>query len=216
VRAMAQRYADMLASRVDIADATSLRALQTTVERGLAQAAAKPVNGLTRPEDEARDAPPHPARVETTPWRARSRDQRDDVSLAILGSFLDFPELLRDSEMEEAVALLEGDPALAVAALRQATSADRTVHVDEVLAHLPRSIHTFARSRWAAPRHEQREEARQELLQNAQKLRRLGLSRQKAQVVEALHRIERIGDPAAEDALLREIYERRARERHGL
>jgi len=54
-----------------------------------------------------------------------------------------------------------------------------------------------------------------ELLSNAQKLKRLGLSREKAQAVEALHRIGRAGDAAAEDALLREL-ERRARERHGL
>jgi DNA primase len=87
--------------------------------------------------------------------------------------------------------------------------------VVEVLAHLPGSIHTFAASRLASPRYERREEAIQELLRNAQKLKRVGLSREKAQVVEALHRIERTGDPAAEDALLRELA-RRARERHGL
>jgi DNA primase len=54
-----------------------------------------------------------------------------------------------------------------------------------------------------------------ELVSNARKLKRLGLSRQKAQVVEALHRIERTGDRTAEDALLREM-DRRAREKHGL
>ena len=42
-----------------------------------------------------------------------------------------------------------------------------------------------------------------------------GLSKQKAQVVEALHRIERMGDPGAEDALLRER-NRRVREKRGL
>src|SRR5262249_15155760 len=75
----------------------------------------------------------------------------------------------------------------------------------EILAHVPASIHTFAAQRMASPRHEHREEARLELVSNAQKLKRLGLSRQKAQVVEALHRIERTGDRAAEDALLREM-----------
>jgi DNA primase len=222
VRAMAQSYADRLASRLDVADANSFRALQATVDRRLSQATPRAAPkadsappGSTSVGAQASGAPHAVSGGESTPWRARSRDQRAEIGLAIFGCFLDFPELLRDVEVEEAISLLEGDPALAVAALRQSTGGDRALHVDEVLAHLPRSIHTFAASRWAAPRHEEREKARQELLQNAQKLKRLGLSRQKAQVVEALHRIERIGDPAAEDALLREIYERRAREKHG-
>jgi len=67
----------------------------------------------------------------------------------------------------------------------------------------------------ASPRHEQREDARHELVSNAQKLKQQGLSKQKAQVVEALHRIERMGDPGAEDALLRER-NRRVREKRGL
>jgi hypothetical protein len=51
-----------------------------------------------------------------------------------------------------------------------------------------------------------------ELQSNAQKLKRLGLSREKAEIVEALQRAGRLGDAGAEDALLREQL-RRARER---
>jgi DNA primase len=137
-----------------------------------------------------------------------------------LGCFLDFPDLLDDPAAEEAIRELEGDAALAAAAisshkLGQKAGQEIGQDVFEILAHVPASIHTFAARRLASPRHEHREEARGELVSNAQKLKRLGLSRQKAQVVEALHRIERTGDRVAEDALLREM-DRRAREKHGL
>jgi hypothetical protein len=135
-----------------------------------------------------------------------------EIGLQVLGAFLDYLELLEDSATEEAIAHLEGDVALAVAALRQATAPGSPVHAAEILAHLPASLHTFASRRLAAPRHEHVDSARMELQSNAHKLKRLGLSRQKAEIVEALQRVERLGDAGAEDDLLREQI-RRARER---
>ena len=150
-----------------------------------------------------------------SPWRARSHTDVSQVGLDILGCFLDFPELLRDPSLQDVFDSLEGDTALAIAALRQHWIESETLDIVEVLAHLPGSIHTFAASRVAAPRHEHREQAEHEILRNTQKLRRLGLSRQKAQVVEALHRMERNGDPDTEFELLRDLYARHARERAG-
>jgi DNA primase len=155
------------------------------------------------------------------PWRARSRDRRAEIGFAMLGSVLDFPDLLNDDDASATLGELEGDAALAAAALAMQQKTGQKPgqkfgqDVLEILAHLPTSIHTFAAQRLAAPVHELREDAKQELVSNSRKLKRLGLSRQKAHVVEALHKIERTGDRAAEDVLLREM-DRRAREKHGL
>jgi DNA primase len=142
------------------------------------------------------------------------RDPRS-ISLSIFGCLLDFPELLENEDTREGISLLEGDVALAVAALRQSVSRSGGGDAAEILAHLPGSIHTFAAQRLAAPRREHPDEARMELLQNAQKLKRLGLSKANAESVVALHRMQGAGDAAAEDALLRKAL-RRARQRHGL
>jgi len=217
VRAMAQTYADNIAQRLGIPDAASFRLLKEAVTRALAEA------GRSTNISE-RQNPAVPGVAASPPWKARSREQRAEISFSILGCFLDFPDLLDDPTGEAAIKELEGDVALAAAAVASSRNsqklgqkAGQQISQDalEILAHVPVSIHTFAAQRLASPRHQHREEARLELVSNAQKLKRLGLSRQKAQVVEALHRIERTGDRAAEDALLREM-DRRAREKHGL
>ena len=155
--------------------------------------------------------------ADLSPWRVRSPVQGTQVELEMLGCFFDFPDLLQDPAGEEAMQQLSGDAALAAAALVSAQKSGQQISQDvlEILAQVPAPLHTFAAERLASPRHEHRETARAVLLSNAQKLKWRGLSRQKAQVVEALHRIERTGETAAEDALLREI-NRRAREKHGL
>ena len=160
-------------------------------------------------------APVRPA--DLAPWRVRSPAEPEDVDLEILGCFLDFPDLLEDPVGEEAMRDLSGPPALAAAALLQAQKSGQQISQDvlEFLAQVPDPLHTFAAERLASPHYEHRETARTLLVQNAQKLKWRELSRRKAQVVEALHRIERTGETAAEDALLREI-NRRAREKHGL
>jgi DNA primase len=155
--------------------------------------------------------------ADLAPWRVRSPAEPEDVDLEILGCFLDFPDLLEDPVGEEAMRDLSGPPALAAAALLQAQKSGQQISQDvlEFLAQVPDPLHTFAAERLASPHYEHRETARTLLVQNAQKLKWRELSRRKAQVVEALHRIERTGETAAEDALLREI-NRRAREKHGL
>jgi len=85
----------------------------------------------------------------------------------------------------------------------------------EILAHVPAAIHTFAAQRLASPVHEHRDDARMELVKNTQKLKEHGFSRHETQVIEALHRIDRTGDPTGGDFLLRELV-RRAREKRGL
>jgi DNA primase len=165
----------------------------------------------------AGSGPPARSPAELAPWRVRSSAEPVEVDLEILGCFLDFPDLLEDPAGEEAMRDLSGPPALAASALLQAQKSGQQISQDvlEILAQVPAALHTFAAERLASPIHEHREIARAVLVQNAQKLKWRELSRRKAQVVEALHRIERTGETAAEDALLREI-NRRAREKHGL
>lgn len=208
VVALAQSYADRVVQRLGLPDIESFQAMQRAMQRAVRAEASR----SSRSPDE-RELAPSP--VDLDPRRARITAHRNEVVLAVVGAFLDFPELLDDPEAAEAIDLLEGDAALVVVALRECASFSGTLAASELLAHVPASLHTFAAQRLAAPRHVSPGEARMELLSNAQKLKRLGLSREKAQAVEALHRIGRAGDAAAEDALLREL-ERRARERHGL
>lgn len=217
VRRMAESHAKLVAQRLGLSDAEASDPVLAAMTARLMQATAAPASAPadshghkanTGPDTGAPTAPP-------PPWRARSNTNVVQIGLDILGCFLDFPELLRDPNLQQVFDTLEGDTALAIAALRQHWTESDPLDITEVLAHLPGSIHTFAASRLAAPRHEHREQAEQEILRNTLKLRRLGLSRQKAQVVEALHRMERNGDPDTEFELLRDLYARHARERAG-
>jgi len=133
----------------------------------------------------------------------------------VLGALLDFPELVEDAASEAAAAVIDGDVALAFAALRQAIQGGRLENPEDVLAKLSPPIHPFALARLAAPRHERMEDARTELVDNVKKLQSLELKREKSEVTEELEALQRIGDPKQEDALLQQIYEkaRRARER---
>jgi DNA primase len=226
---MAKKYADLIAQRTGVPGSEALPQLQRTIERAFGQET-QPVQTVA----------PHSSTPPTdiSPWRARSRDQKMEVGLAILGCFLDFPDLIHDPGSEQAIQQLEGDVALAVATLssRIATSpnaspppttassassssqeAGQKISGDvlEILAHVPASIHTFAAQRLASPVHQQREDARFELVKNTQKLKEHGFTRHEKQVVEELHRIDRTGDATAGDSLLRDLV-RRAREKRGL
>jgi DNA primase len=240
VRRMTETYADLIAQRLGTG---SFGLLKTTVARSLdnttpgAGRPRQPGPGPSRPSpatsagapagSESRDggaggrcsggAADTRRPADLAPWRVRSPAEPLDVDLEILGCFLDFPDLLFDPAGEEVMNGLSGPPALAAGALLQAQKSGQEISQDvlEFLAHVPDPLHTFAAERLASPHYEQRETARAVLVQNAQKLKWRELSRRKAQVVEALHRSERTGDTAAEDALLREI-NRRAREKHGL
>ena len=196
VRAVAERHADSAAARLSNGDARSFRALASVVQRAAA--------GGEKISENAVPAPPD---------RARSRERRRDIGLEVLGAALDFPVLFDSAEVLDAVGAIEGEAALAVAALRQ--SPELTRDPEQLLAKLPMSIHPFAAARLAAPRHQSVDDARAELLANVEKLKRLELSRHKTEVIEELARVQVSGDFDREMALLGE-QARRARERHGL
>jgi DNA primase len=107
LRAMIKTYADQLSSKLMVhgQPLASLRELESAVEQAIA-AGSRP-----QPLAPEQDRQPHD--------RARSRARHSGIPLEILGALLDFPELLDDPDLDEAVAALDGDLALAVAALRR-------------------------------------------------------------------------------------------------
>jgi DNA primase len=149
------------------------------------------------------------------PHQARSRDRRQELGLEVLGALLDFPELAEDAASEAAAAVIEGDLALAFAALRQAIQGGRLENPEDVLAKLSPPIHPFALARLAAPRHERLDDAKTELVDNVKKLQSLELKREKSEVTEELEALQRTGDSKQEDVLLQQIFEkaRRSKER---
>jgi DNA primase len=184
-------------------EVNTISALRRQVISGAARASETP--GV-RPQG-ARIAPP---------FRARSRDRRSELGLEVLGALLDFPELLDDPEALRAAALLEGEVAGALAALRQARDAG-VAEPEQILAKIATPIHPFALARWAAPKHEGLDDAKAELAGNLRKLESLEWSREKSLVVEELERAEKSGDFEQQATLLRRLQERtrRARERDG-
>lgn len=133
----------------------------------------------------------------------------------MLGCILDWPELLQDAEVEDALSLTEGDIALTLALARRTFLGQKAESVEEFLAKVPVSIHAFAASQLAAPSHNRLEDARTVLLKDVSKLKRLEQHRRRPEDLEAIQRAAASGDIEAEDALLR-MHERRARERHGV
>jgi DNA primase len=198
---MAKLYADKLSSKLVIQGRSpgDLRQLEQIMQQAVGHAS------------QSTSSAPRPV----TGDRARSRSQVEEISLAVIGALLDFPELLADPEVEKALGGLEGEAALTIAAMRHNQTAEKGLYAGEFLAQIAPLIHKFAAGRLASPVFEAAHEAKAELLDNARKLKRLSLLRENAAVVDQLHRAEALGDSASEDALLREV-ERRSREKLGL
>ena len=213
-RELAKTFADTMAGRLfspgELQDATgaqragTLAALERAVRQALVQ------GGASAPQTTKARAEP--------PSRARSRDRREEIGFEVVGAVLDYSELLGSAELAEGLECLEGDAAIAIAALRQCERAGTLGDPEQLLAKLPSSIHPFALARLAAPRHTRLEDARTELVGNVNKLKGLELSRQRSEVAHEIERAAKLGDFEHEDTLLREHSEkqRRALERRGL
>ncbi|MBW2528037.1 MAG: DNA primase [Deltaproteobacteria bacterium] len=201
LRAMAKSYADRLSSQLVMgsrapADLRDLeRLIRRSVEGGEEEVRADPDDRLG-PE-------------------ARSRPRLQGIGLAIFGAVLDFPELLDDDEVAQALTQLDGDAALGVAAVRRMWDPKKSLQATDLLDLLPPAIHAFASSRLASPMFDQAAGARTELLENAKKLRRWAWSRDKARLVDEISRAEGVGDHAAQDELLEEL-SRRSKRKLGL
>jgi DNA primase len=204
LRAMAKAYADKLAPLM-VADGqgqSDTRVLEQLVRAALGGATAP---ASCRAEERAAVRGPS----------ARSRPRPEAVGLAVLGVLLDLPELFDDPEVGGLLDALEGDIALAVAAVRRLWETKKTLEGAENLDLKPEAIHAFAVGRLVAPKFADREEGRAELLDNGRKLQRLYLKGDGVAAREELAQAGRLGDSETEDSLLREI-SRRSRKKHGL
>jgi DNA primase len=196
VRATIREHADRVVKELGIADSGTFEALLGSIHRTVGQQTKQ-----TRPVPEARPEPP---------WRARSRDRSNELPLRILGALLDYPELLGMEEVLSGLAVVEGDVAAAVPAVRQAWEDSLRESSDvqgrrfreQVLAKVAPSIHGFATARLAVPEYDSTEDARLGLLENISKLHRLQQRPQKPEMVAELRRAAATGDVAEEDALL--------------
>ena len=196
-RALAESYADTVAARLDISDARTFQALQRRIRQSISVA-----RGNSSPDS-------------ASTRQASSPNRNDAVALDVLGCILDWPELLQDAEVRDGLGLTEGDVALTLALARRYFLGQKAESVEEFLAKIPVSIHAFAASQLAAPRHNRLEDARTVLLKDVSKLRRLEQHRRRPEDLEAIQRAAASGDFEAEIALLR-MHERLARERHGV
>jgi DNA primase len=146
------------------------------------------------------------------------------VALDVLGCILDWPELLNDAEVQGGLSTTEGDIAITLSLARRTFLGQKAESVEEFLAKVPVSIHSFAASRLAAPKCDRLEDARTVLLENVSKLKRLEQNRRRPETLEALQRLAASGDFEAELALLRQkrehallrLHEGQVKARHGV
>ncbi len=200
LRALAEKHSDRLSARMGLGHAEVKTVL--ALKRHLAAA-------VSRAQSPTQAVP----RIQP-PSRARSRDRREEIGLEILGALLDFPELFATSEVAQAAALLEGDVAAGLAALRQAHEAG-IKDSELVLAKLAAAIHPFALARTAAPKHESLVDAKAELVGNLRKLESFDLSREKSLGMSELQQLEKTGNVDDELTVLRRVWDK-ARERRGV
>jgi DNA primase len=184
VHNMAKRYADRLAGRLDLVgrdehrrgdtSPETFRALEHAVKKALAEAQAR----------DAQRARQRPSREAVTPDRARvpARPVGSAERGEIVGAFIDFPSLLFDPELEWALDLLTEAAALTIRAIRQSikTSEDgeKTLDTSAFLAQMPPAIQSFAVRRLAAPQLETLQAAKDAVLSNATKLKRMLLEKE--------------------------------------
>jgi DNA primase len=192
---MLKTYADRMSSKLVMGGQSpdDLRQLEQLLEQATRRG---PVHALRAAETHS----PH--------HQARSRTRVDDIALEILGSLIDFPVLFDDPEVMDAVGSLDGEAALAIGTVRQSLTDEMEYLTDEFLARIPASIHAFAAGRLASPVFETAEIAREELIKNAGKLKKLISLRENAATADQLQRVAPLGDVALEDTLMMEAANR--------
>jgi DNA primase len=208
VLAMAKSHTDMIAGRLDIVRSGdgAFRALESSVKAAFARAEAE--------RRRAEAAAGHSARQSGDGTRISPRPPGTAERKAIVSALIEWPVLLDDPEVADELSMLEGESVKVVAALRRAFSgADKRLDTGAFLAQLEDRVRAFAAERLALPETESETQAKGYLLDAANKLKRLLLSQEAAQISRETYRAQ--GDSDAERELLREASER-LREKHGL
>jgi len=203
---MFKSHADMIAGRLDIVRSGdgAFRALEHSVKQALAKAEAeRRRHELVRPAAQSGNG----TRISPRPPGTAERK-------AICSLLIEWPVLLDDPEVAEELGLLEGESVKIVASLRRNwNTATRQLDTDGFLAQMEERTRAFAAQRLSAPETETEIQAKEYLLENAKKLKRLLLSQEAAQIARETYRAQ--GDSEAERELLREAAER-LRAKHGL
>ncbi len=225
VQAMAKGFTDMIAGRLDVVRSGpgAFRALELSVKQALgkaeaerrAKAMAAAAEG-TPPSSERSGAVPRSMASSSlgTKSRIAPRTPGAPERRAISGILIEWPVLLDDPEVSEELTLLEGPSVTIVAALRRAFDpSEKKLDTDAFLEGLPSPLRAFASEHLANPTTENTLQAKGYLLDNANKLKRLLLSQEAAQIARETYRAQ--GDWDAESALAREASER-LRAKHGL
>lgn len=171
---------------------------------------------LRKDEEAARARGEVPRPVATTPREARIAP-KPPGSLerqAIVGCLIEWPSLLDDPEVAEELSMLEGPVVMAIASLRRAWKPqEKKLDVDAFLREIPPGVRVLAHRHLAKAEQDSEANAKVYLLDNANKLKRLLLSQEAAQITRETYRAQ--GDWDTERELLREAAER-LRAKHGL
>lgn len=169
-----------------------------------------------RKDEEAARARGEVPRAQVTPKDARvqAKVPGSEYRQAIVGCLIEWPSLLEDADVGEELSLLEGPVVVAIASLRRAWKSEaKTLDVDRFLEEIPPGVRVLASRHLANPQQESENSAKGYLLDNANKLKRLLLSQEAAQITRETYRAQ--GDWDTERELLREAAER-LRAKHGL
>ncbi|MDB4944942.1 MAG: primase [Labilithrix sp.] len=211
ISAMAKGFTDMIAGRLDIVRSGegAFRALETSVGQMLARAEAERRRVAAASGDLVRAVSQMSNGSRIVARTPGSAERKEMVKLLI-----EWPVLLDDPELEPELAMLEGESVRIAAALRRAwNSAGKKLDTDAFLGQLEARVRAFAAQSLAAPTTESEIQAKGHLLDNANKLKRLLLSQEAAEISRETYRAQ--GDSDAERELLRESQER-LRAKHGL
>ena len=211
VSAMAKGYTDMIAGRLDIVRSGdgAFRAL----EHSIAQTVARAESERRRAEAALGTTTKHQlstsngSRIVAKPpgWSER----REIVKLLI-----EWPVLCDDPEVEELLGMLEGESARIVAAVRRSwNSRSKWLDTDVLMEQLEGEVRAFVARSLASAEWDSENLAKGHLLENANKLKRLLLSQEAAEISREMYRVQ--GDSDAEQGFLRESLER-LRAKHGL
>lgn len=150
--------------------------------------------------------PPEKARVKARPPGSEERK-------AIVEALIEWPVLLDDPEIQDVLSMLEGASVTFVSALRRARLPGGHLNADVFLEALPETLRIYAKERLVAGRFFEPGEAKVYLLENANKLKRLLLSREVSELAR-----ENEVEASDWDRVLERAEEAsaRARARHGV
>jgi len=211
VHAMAKGFTDMIAGRLDIVRSGegAFRALENGVRQALAKAEAE-----RRKAEAAAGLTTRHQLSNSNGSRIAAQVPGSQARKEVVSALIEWPVLLDDPEVAEELSLLEGVSVKIAAALRRAwNSADKKLDTDAFLAQMEPAVRAFAAERLVNPVTESETQAKVYLLDNANKLKRLLLSQEAAEISRETYRAH--GDSEAERELLRESQER-LRAKHGL